>query len=78
MGRQERQLGFSDWEPSVVKKQTRREKFFSEMEKVVPCGRYCSASLPLLPCAGTARRKTSLSSRDHAADPLDAELVLPQ
>ena len=27
MGRQERQLGFSDWERSVVKKQTRREKF---------------------------------------------------
>ena len=36
MGRQERQLGFSDWQRSVVKKQTRREKFLSEMEKVVP------------------------------------------
>ena len=36
MGRQERQSGFSDWERSVVKKQTRREKFLSQMEEVVP------------------------------------------
>ena len=36
MGRQDRQLGFSDWERRLVKKRTRREKFLSEMEEVVP------------------------------------------
>jgi IS5 family transposase len=30
------QLGFSDYEQTTAKKQTRREKFFSEMEAVVP------------------------------------------
>ncbi|MYF19300.1 MAG: hypothetical protein F4218_01330 [Synechococcus sp. SB0677_bin_5] len=36
MESKERQLGFSEYERSVVKKQTRREKFLSEMEVVVP------------------------------------------
>ena len=32
----EQQLGFSDWERSSVRKQTRREKFLCEMEAVLP------------------------------------------
>ena len=30
------QLGFSDYELTMAKKQTKREKFLSEMEEVVP------------------------------------------
>ncbi len=32
----EQQLGFSDWERSPVRKQTRKEKFLCEMEAVLP------------------------------------------
>ena len=32
----ERQLGFSDVERSMVKRKTKRERFLSVMEKVVP------------------------------------------
>jgi IS5 family transposase len=31
-----RQLGFSDYEQTTAKKQTKREKFLAEMEVVVP------------------------------------------
>ena len=31
-----KQLGFSDYELTAAKKQTKREKFLSEMEAVVP------------------------------------------
>jgi IS5 family transposase len=31
-----KQLGFSDYEKSIAKKQTKREKFLAEMEVVVP------------------------------------------
>jgi IS5 family transposase len=31
-----RQLGFSDYELTTAKKQTKREKFLAEMEAVVP------------------------------------------
>ena len=31
-----RQLGFTDYEQTTTKKRTKREKFLSEMEKVVP------------------------------------------
>ena len=52
MGRQERQLGFSDWQRSVVKKQTRREKFLSEMEKVVPWSALLSLIASFYPVQG--------------------------
>ena len=52
MGRQERRLGFSDWERSVVKKQTRREKFLSEMEKVVPWSALLSLIASFYPVQG--------------------------
>jgi IS5 family transposase len=32
-----KQLGFSDYELTTAKKQTKREKFLAEMEAVVPC-----------------------------------------
>ena len=31
-----KQLGFGDYEQSTAKKQTKREKFLSEMDKVLP------------------------------------------
>jgi hypothetical protein len=31
-----KQLGFGDYEQSTAKKQTKREKFLSEMDQVVP------------------------------------------
>ena len=31
-----KQLGFSDYELTTTKKQTKREKFFAEIEAVVP------------------------------------------
>lgn len=31
-----KQLGFSDYEQSTVRKRTKREKFLAEMEQVVP------------------------------------------
>ena len=31
-----KQLGFGDYEQATAKKRTRRERFLSEMEKVVP------------------------------------------
>ena len=52
MGRQERRLGFSDWERSVVKKQTRREKFLSQMEKVVPWSALLSLIASFYPVQG--------------------------
>ena len=52
MGRQERQLGFSDWERSVVKKQTRREKFLSQMEEVVPWSALLSLIASFYPVQG--------------------------
>ena len=36
MGAKEQHLGFSDWERSRVRKQTRKEKFLCEMEAVLP------------------------------------------
>ena len=36
MGVKGQQLGFSDWEGSWVRKQTRKEKFLCEMETVLP------------------------------------------
>ena len=46
-----KQLGFSDYELTTAKKQTKREKFLSEMEVVVPCqaGLIQSLSQGLLP-----------------------------
>ena len=39
-----KQLGFSDYELTTAKKQTKREKFLSEMEVVVPWPMPCSIS----------------------------------
>ncbi len=36
MGVKERQLGFSDWEHSRVRRQTRKEKFLRKTEAVLP------------------------------------------
>ena len=45
-----KQLGFSDYELTTAKKQTKREKFLAEMEAVVPQGqgrlKVCPPSRP--------------------------------
>jgi IS5 family transposase len=47
-----KQLGFSDYELTTAKKQTKREKFLSEMEAVVPWGRLLALIEPYYPKAG--------------------------
>lgn len=52
MASKERQLGFGDYERSFVKKQTRRERFLAEMEKVVPFSELVSMLEPFYPRVG--------------------------
>ena len=42
------QLGFSDYELTTAKKQTKREKFLSEMDVVVPWQALMAASLSVV------------------------------
>ena len=46
-----KQLGFSDYELTTAKKQTKREKFFSEMEAVVPWQELIALIAPFYPKA---------------------------
>ena len=52
MGVKEQQLGFSDWERSRVRKQTRKEKFLYEMEAVLPFSTLVKLMQPFHPQAG--------------------------
>jgi transposase, IS5 family len=47
-----KQLGFSDYEQTTAKKQTKREKFLAEMEAVVPWGALISLIEPIYPKTG--------------------------
>jgi len=44
-----KQLGFSDYELTTAKKQTKREKFLSEMEVVVPWQALIDLTNPTIP-----------------------------
>jgi IS5 family transposase len=44
-----KQLGFSDYELTTAKKQTKREKFLSRMEFVVPCQSMIASIEPHFP-----------------------------
>ena len=46
-----KQLGFSDYELTTAKKQTKREKFLSEMEAVVPWQELIALIAPFYPKA---------------------------
>ena len=48
----EQQLGFSDWERSRVRKQTRKEKFLYEMEAVLPFFALVKLMEPFYPQVG--------------------------
>ncbi len=52
MGGKEQQLGFSDWERSRVRKQTRKEKFFCEVEAVLPFSALVKLVEPFYPQVG--------------------------
>ncbi len=51
-GVKEQQLGFSDWERSRVRKQTRKEKLLCEMEAVLPFSTLVKVMQPFYPQAG--------------------------
>ena len=51
-GIKEQQLGFSDWERSAVRKQTRKEKFLCEMEAVLPFSTLVKMMQPFYPQGG--------------------------
>ena len=50
-----KQLGFSDYELTTAKKQTKREKFLSEMEAVVPWQELIALIAPFYPKASKKR-----------------------
>lgn len=57
-----KQLSFTDLEQTSKKKQTRREIFLVEMDKVMPWDKLEAAIDPFYPKAGNGRRPYSLSS----------------
>ncbi len=78
MGVKQQQLGFSGWERSQVRKQTRKEKFLWEMETVLPFSALVKLMEPFYPQVGPSRGKAALWVGDHATDSPDAELVVPE
>ena len=72
-----KQLGLGDYEQSTAKKQTKREKFLSEMDQVVPW----QLLIDLIEPFSKNRlqwRPAALSAGDHAPDPPDAAVVFPE
>jgi IS5 family transposase len=57
-----KQLSFTDLEQTTKKKQTRREIFLAEMDKVMPWDKLEAAIEPFYPKAGNGRRPYPLSS----------------
>jgi IS5 family transposase len=47
-----KQLGFSDYEQTTAKKQTKREKFLAEMEALVPWDALVALIEPIYPKSG--------------------------
>ena len=78
MAGKEQQLGFSDWERSRVRKQTRKEKFFCEVEAVLPFSALVKLMEPFYPQVGPQEGRPALWVGDHATDSSDAELVVPE
>jgi hypothetical protein len=64
-----KQLGFSDYELTTAKKQTKSEKFLSEMEAVVPLADADRLDPTSLPQNEHERRPASVSARGDAAHP---------
>jgi IS5 family transposase len=52
-----KQLGFGDYEQSTAKKQTKREKFLAEMDKVVPWRPLIDLIEPFYPTTGSKGRR---------------------
>ncbi len=73
-----KQLGFGYYEQATAMKRTRRERFLSEMEKVVPWKALIDLIEPPLSQDQLQGWSPALSARDHAADPPAAAVVRPQ
>jgi len=73
-----KQLGFSDYEITTAKKQTKRERFLSEMEVVVPWQALIDLIEPPLLQDQQEGRQASLSAGHHAAHPPVAVVVFAQ
>ncbi len=73
-----KQLGFSDYELTTAKKQTKREKFLFEMEAVVPWQALIDLIEPHYPESEQERRPLSLPSGDDATHSLAAAVVFPE
>ena len=72
-----KQLGFSDYELTTAKKQTKREKFLSEMEVVVPWLSLIALIEP--PTPKRARKAAALRIHRHdAADSSAAAVVFAE
>lgn len=57
-----KQLCFTDLEQTINKKQTRREIFLAQMDKVMPWGKLEAAIEPFYPKPGNGRRPYSMSN----------------
>ena len=73
-----KQLGFSDYELTTAKKQTKREKFLSEMEVVVPWQALIDLIEPPLSQDQQERRPAPVPTGSDAADPPVAAVVFAQ
>ena len=67
-----KQLGFSDYELTTAKKQTKREKFLAEMESVVPWVALLALmslngrdTIRALPNRAKAQRERAQGQQDH-------------
>lgn len=72
------QYGFSDFERSMVKRETKRERFLSVMEKEVPWEELEELLQPFYGNQDRTVGPPSLSAGDAAAHSLFAAVVLPQ
>ena len=70
-----KQRGFGDYDQRIAIKQTEKEKFLVEMDKVVPWQPLIDLIDPLLPQVRLQGRATALCTGEHVADPTDAALV---
>jgi len=73
-----KQLGFADYEQSTAKKQTKREKFLSEMEVVVPWQVLMALIEPHYPKTSKKGWPASLSPCHHAAYSPAAAIVFAE
>jgi hypothetical protein len=70
-----KQLGFSDYELTAVKKQAKRERFLSEMEAVVPWQALIALTKPRYPKVSKKGGPASVPIGIDVANPLGTAVV---